>query len=234
MNEKILVVDDEENIVKLVSYNLEEEGYEIITANEGKEALAKVEQENPDLMILDLMLPKIDGFDICRKVRKNDQANNLPIIILSAKEEEIDKILGLELGADDYVTKPFSPRELIARVKAVLRRVDYSEDDREDKTLRINEVEMDLKKHQVSINGHELNLTPKEFELLSILIRHPGQVFSRDNLLGEIWDYNYHGDTRTVDVHVRRLRKKISEYSEEKHIITVRGVGYKFKEEKDK
>ena len=228
MGDKILVVDDEENIVKLVSYNLEQEGYEIITANEGKEALAKIEQEDPDLMILDLMLPKVDGFDICRKVRKGDDATNLPIIILSAKEEEIDKILGLELGADDYVTKPFSPRELIARVKAVLRRVDYRADEGEEEILKTGAVEMDLKKHQVMISNHELNLTPKEFELLSILIKHPGQVFSRDNLLGEIWDYNYHGDTRTVDVHVRRLRKKISEYSEEKHIITVRGVGYKF------
>ncbi|MBM7555451.1 response regulator [Halanaerobacter jeridensis] len=231
MGNKILVVDDEENIVKLVSYNLEQEGYEIITANEGKEALAKIEQENPDLMILDLMLPKVDGFDICRKVRKDGNTNNLPIIILSAKEEEIDKILGLELGADDYVTKPFSPRELIARVKAVLRRVDYTADEEKQEVLKTGAVELDLKKHQVRINDKEINLTPKEFELLSILIKHPGQVFSRDNLLGEIWDYNYHGDTRTVDVHVRRLRKKISEYSEQKHIITVRGVGYKFKED---
>ena len=231
MGNKILVVDDEENIVKLVSYNLEQEGYEIITANEGKEALAKIEQEEPDLMILDLMLPKIDGFDICRKVRKDSNSNNLPIIILSAKEEEIDKILGLELGADDYVTKPFSPRELIARVKAVLRRVDYNIEEGEKEVLKAGEVELDLKKHQVSINDQEINLTPKEFELLSILIKHPGQVFSRDNLLGEIWDYNYHGDTRTVDVHVRRLRKKISEYNKQKHIITVRGVGYKFKED---
>ena len=230
MGTKILVVDDEENIVKLVSYNLEQEGYEIIKANDGKEALAKIKQEKPDLMVLDLMLPKVDGFDICRKVRKNDQLKNLPIIILSAKEEEIDKILGLELGADDYVTKPFSPRELIARVKAVLRRVDYNIETK-DEVLKTGQVELDLKKHQVRINEQEISLTPKEFQLLSILIKHPGQVFSRDNLLGEIWDYNYHGDTRTVDVHVRRLRKKIGEYSDQKHIITVRGVGYKFKED---
>ncbi|MGM0501196.1 MAG: response regulator [Bacillota bacterium] len=229
MATKILVVDDEENIVKLLSYNLKQEGYEIITANDGQEALKKLEETTPDLMILDLMLPKVDGWDICRKVRKNDNFSNLPIIILSAKEEEIDKILGLELGADDYVTKPFSPRELLARVKAVLRRVNYK-NEAGDEILKVGDVKLDLKKHQVMVSEQELNLTPKEFELLSILINHPGQVFSRDKLLGQIWDYDYHGDTRTVDVHVRRLRKKISNYSEQEHIITVRGVGYKLKE----
>ncbi|MGM0369894.1 MAG: winged helix-turn-helix domain-containing protein [Bacillota bacterium] len=230
MATKILVVDDEENIVKLVSYNLTQEGYEVIIANDGQDALTKAKQEKPDLMILDLMLPKVDGLDICRELRKNSNTSELPIIILSAKEEEIDKILGLELGADDYVTKPFSPRELIARVKAVLRRTDYSVDGQTDKILKTEGIELNLKKYQVKIEGNEINLTPKEFDLLSILIKHPGQVFSRDNLLEKVWDYNYHGDTRTVDVHIRRLRKKISQYSSQQHIITVRGVGYKFKD----
>jgi phosphate regulon transcriptional regulator PhoB len=228
MGTKILVVDDEENIVKLVSYNLTQEGYQVIIATDGQEALTKAQQENPDLMILDLMLPKVDGLDICRELRKNSSTSELPIIILSAKEEEIDKILGLELGADDYVTKPFSPRELIARVKAVLRRTDYSLAGQTGKILQAQGIELDLRKHQVKVAGSEINLTPKEFNLLSILIKHPGQVFSRDNLLKKVWDYNYHGDTRTVDVHIRRLRKKISQHSSQQHIITVRGVGYKF------
>jgi phosphate regulon transcriptional regulator PhoB len=228
MGTKILVVDDEENIVKLVSYNLTQEGYQVIIATDGQEALTKAQQENPDLMILDLMLPKVDGLDICRELRKNSSTSELPIIILSAKEEEIDKILGLELGADDYVTKPFSPRELIARVKAVLRRTDYSLAGQTGKILQAQGIELDLRKHQVKVAGSEINLTPKEFNLLSNLIKHPGQVFSRDNLLKKVWDYNYHGDTRTVDVHIRRLRKKISQHSSQQHIITVRGVGYKF------
>jgi phosphate regulon transcriptional regulator PhoB len=228
MGTKILVVDDEEKIVKIVSYNLTQEGYQVIIATDGQEALTKAQQENPDLMILDLMLPKVDGLDICRELRKNSSTSELPIIILSAKEEEIDKILGLELGADDYVTKPFSPRELIARVKAVLRRTDYSLAGQTGKILQAQGIELDLRKHQVKVAGSEINLTPKEFNLLSILIKHPGQVFSRDNLLKKVWDYNYHGDTRTVDVHIRRLRKKISQHSSQQHIITVRGVGYKF------
>ncbi len=226
---KILVVDDEENIVELVKFNLEREGYEVLTAYDGKEAMEQVESEKLDLVVLDLMLPQMDGFDICRQIRKNSKLNKLPIIMLSAKGEEVDKVLGLELGADDYVTKPFSPRELIARVKAILRRVDNKSVIDGD-LLEIGEISLDIGKYQVFLGSNQLNLTPKEFDLLSIIMRNPGQVFSRNHLLEEIWGYDYHGDTRTVDVHIRRLRKKIGEYSEDDYILTVRGVGYKLKD----
>ncbi|TDX52655.1 response regulator [Orenia marismortui] len=229
MTNKILVVDDEVNIVELVKFNLEKEGYEVITAYDGEEAINKAKENNPNLIVLDLMLPKLDGFDVCRQIRKDNQLKRTPIIMLSAKGEEIDKILGLELGADDYVTKPFSPRELIARVKAVLRRID-SKEEKTDKIIELGAIEVDLNKYLVEVNGSEINLTPKEFELLAILMTHPGQVFSRSYLLDELWGYDYHGGTRTVDVHIRRLRKKIGNHSEEEPILTVRGVGYKFKE----
>ncbi|GAB6137537.1 response regulator [Halanaerobaculum tunisiense] len=230
MAAKILVVDDEENIVQLVEFNLKKEGYEVITASKGQQALELVRQQEPDLIVLDLMLPGVDGFDICRKIRQNDQYSNLPIIILSAKEEEVDKILGLELGADDYVTKPFSPRELIARVKAVLRRVEGQSSTPE--VIEAGDIRLDLNKYQVEVSEVEIDLTPKEFELLSILITNINQVFSRSYLLKEVWGYDYQGDTRTVDVHIRRLRKKIGEYSTLDYIKTVRGVGYKFVESK--
>ncbi|AGB40791.1 response regulator with CheY-like receiver domain and winged-helix DNA-binding domain [Halobacteroides halobius DSM 5150] len=230
MAEKILVVDDEENIVQLINFNLKQEGYEVIPAYDGQQALEKIKKKNPDLMVLDLMLPKVDGFDICRQVREDKDIKNLPIIILSAKEEEVDKILGLELGADDYVTKPFSPRELIARVKAVLRRVDSNIDKKEKDVIEIKDVKINLNKYRVEVAENEINLTPKEFKLLSILMSNLDQVFSRAYLLKKIWGYDYQGDTRTVDVHIRRLRKKIEEYSELDYIITVRGVGYKFKD----
>ncbi|MCK8817776.1 response regulator transcription factor [Natroniella sulfidigena] len=228
MSSKILVVDDEENIVELVKFNLEREGYQVLTAYDGAEALEKIKKKELDLVILDLMLPQVDGFEVCRQIRSDNKLNRLPIVMLSAKGEEVDKVLGLELGADDYVTKPFSPRELLARVKAVLRRSSTS--DLDGKLIKKGEIKLDLEKYQVEIKGQELNLTPKEFAVLSILIGHPGQVFSRSHLLEEIWGYDYHGDTRTVDVHIRRLRKKIAQYSKEEYILTVRGVGYKFKE----
>jgi phosphate regulon transcriptional regulator PhoB len=232
MSNKILVVDDEENIVELVKFNLENEGYQVITAYDGEEALKKVEEVHPNLIILDLMLPKLDGFDVCRQIRKDSKLSKIPIIMLSAKGEEIDKILGLELGADDYVTKPFSPRELLARVKAILRRA-KKKGEKEEEIIALGDIKMDLTKYRVQVDGSEISLTPKEFDLLAILMTHPGQVFSRSYLLDELWGYDYHGDTRTVDVHIRRLRKKISNYSDEESILTVRGVGYKFKEVKD-
>ncbi|OCL27297.1 DNA-binding response regulator [Orenia metallireducens] len=232
MSNKILVVDDEENIVELVKFNLENEGYQVITAYDGEEALKKVEEGHPNLIVLDLMLPKLDGFDVCRQIRKDSKLSKIPIIMLSAKGEEIDKILGLELGADDYVTKPFSPRELLARVKAILRRA-KKKGEKEEEIIALGDIKMDLTKYRVQVDGSEISLTPKEFDLLAILMTHPGQVFSRSYLLDELWGYDYHGDTRTVDVHIRRLRKKISNYSDEESILTVRGVGYKFKEVKD-
>ena len=229
MSKKILVVDDEENIVELVKFNLEQEGYQVTSAYTGKKALDLIKEDRFDLVILDLMLPEMDGFDICRKIRNKTGINRLPVIMLSAKSEEVDKVLGLEIGADDYITKPFSPRELLARVKAVLRRTKVMEEIKSN-LINLGELKLDLKKYTFKVNDKVIDLTPKEFALLSILMNHPGQVFSRDKLLKEIWGYDYHGDTRTVDVHVRRLRKKIKEYSEQDYIITVRGVGYKFKE----
>jgi len=231
MSNKILVVDDEENIVELVKFNLEKEGYQVVTAYDGEEALKKVEDVHPNLIVLDLMLPKLDGFDVCRQIRKDSKLNKIPIIMLSAKGEEIDKILGLELGADDYVTKPFSPRELLARVKAILRRV-KNKSDKEEEVIALGDIKIDLTKYRVEVDSEEINLTPKEFDLLAILMTHPGQVFSRSYLFDELWGYDYHGDTRTVDVHIRRLRKKISNHSNQESILTVRGVGYKFKEMK--
>ncbi len=232
MGTKVLVVDDEENIVQLVKYNLEQEGYEIISAYDGETALNKAKQEQPDLMVLDLMLPKVDGFDICRQIRNDEKLNKLPIIILSAKEEEVDKILGLELGADDYLTKPFSPRELVARVKAILRRTNSEAEVAAGGTVEVDNIKLDTSKYKVEIDSKEIDLTPKEFELLSTLMTNVGQVFPRSYLLEEIWGYDYQGATRTVDVHIRRLRKKIQEFSEQEYIVTVRGVGYKFKETK--
>ncbi|WP_408955911.1 response regulator [Natroniella sp. ANB-PHB2] len=229
MSSKVLVVDDEENIVELIKFNLEQEGYQVLTAYDGVEALERVKEKEFDLVVLDLMLPQIDGFEVCRQIRTDNKLKRLPIIMLSAKGEEVDKILGLELGADDYVTKPFSPRELLARVKAVLRR-SSSIAELDNKLIEEGEITVDLEKYQVGIKGQELNLTPKEFAVLSILIGYPGQVFSRNYLLEEIWGYGYHGDTRTVDVHIRRLRKKIAQYSKQEYILTVRGFGYKFKE----
>ncbi|PRX25111.1 winged helix family two component transcriptional regulator [Orenia metallireducens] len=229
MSNKILVVDDEENIVELVKFNLEKDGYQVTTAYDGEEALKKVEEVHPNLVVLDLMLPKLDGFDVCRQIRKDSKLSKIPIIMLSAKGEEIDKILGLELGADDYVTKPFSPRELLARVKAILRRV-KKKSEKEEEIIALGDIKVDLTKYRVEVDGSEISLTPKEFDLLAVLMTHPGQVFSRSYLLDELWGYDYHGDTRTVDVHIRRLRKKISNHSDKESILTVRGVGYKFKE----
>ncbi|WP_027339231.1 response regulator [Halonatronum saccharophilum] len=229
MSNKILVVDDEENIVQLIKFNLEKEGYEVIAAYDGEKALEEVDIEKPKLVILDLMLPKVDGLEVCRKIRGNNQYSKLPIIMLTAKSEELDKVLGLEMGADDYVTKPFSPRELIARVKAILRRANTKNNTKKS-IVRVKDLQLDLDKYKVEIKGNELDLTPKEFDLMAIFLSHPGQVFSRDYLLQEIWGYDYHGDTRTVDVHIRRLRKKIEEWSEDDYISTVRGVGYKLKD----
>ena len=225
MAEKILIVDDEKNIRDLLKFNLESEGYEIIEAKDGKEALSKV-KENIDLVVLDLMLPEVDGLNVCKKIRNDEEIGDLPIIMLTAKSEDIDRIIGLELGADDYVTKPFNTRELIARIKALLRRISMSRDYEkvEKEVIKVRDLAINTKNHTVKNAEDEIPMTPKEFDLLVFLIKNDDQVFSRDKLLREIWGYEFSGDTRTVDVHVRRLRKKIG-----KDLIkTVRGVGYKF------
>lgn len=225
---KILVVDDEKPISDIIKFNLEKEGYEIVTAFDGEEAIEKVEAENPDLLVLDIMLPKIDGLEVVREVRKT---HNMPIIMVTAKETEIDKVLGLELGADDYVTKPFSNRELVARVKANLRRQTATntveEAEKETNDLTIGEITIHPDAYYVTKSGEVIELTHREFELLFYLARHVGQVMTREHLLEEVWDFDYLGDVRTVDVTIRRLREKVEESpSHPNYIITRRGVGY--------
>ncbi|HWQ71398.1 MAG TPA: response regulator transcription factor [Desulfitobacteriaceae bacterium] len=223
----ILIIDDDELIRELLCYNLEKEGYRVIAAKDGAQALDLLTREQPDLIILDLMLPGIDGLEVCRQIRFNTRFLEVPLIMLTAKGEEIDKVLGLELGADDYVTKPFNTRELLARIKARLRRV-YDAD--KSSEISDGEIRLDIKNLQVYIRGEEIVLTPKEFELLRILVEHPGKAFSRDELLEQIWGYDYFGDSRTVDVHVRHLRQKIErDPSKPDYIETIRGLGYRYK-----
>ena len=226
-NEKILVVDDEEHIAELISYNLASNGYKVIIANNGNDAVKLAVEEKPNLILLDLMIPGKDGYDVCKEIRSNNKIRNTPIIMLTAKSEELDKILGLELGADDYITKPFSVRELLARVKAVLRRFSISEP--ENNILVFGNLTADFDKREILVNDKKLDLTLKEFELLEILIRNKGKILTRDTLLDKIWGYEYIGETRTVDVHIRYLRKKIElDDKNPKLIETIRGVGYRF------
>ncbi|AGL02949.1 response regulator [Desulfoscipio gibsoniae] len=232
---RILVVDDEKNIVELIKFNLEREGYQVIAAYDGQEAVNEAQSKAPDLIILDVMLPRMDGLEVCRQLNHDPNTRDIPIIMLSARGDELDKILGLEIGADDYVTKPFSPRELVARVKARLRRLQTSHDKkvRETKASRkvLGRLIIDEERFEVLVDGERQELTPKEFELLRFLAGEPGKVFSRDHLLEKIWGYDFAGDSRTVDVHIRHLRQKMEKYDGmQQYIETVRGVGYRFKE----
>lgn len=231
MKEKILVVEDEKDIVKMLDYNLEKEGYKVLSAYDGEDALAVAGREHPDLIILDLMIPKIDGLEVCRTLKKENKTASIPIIMLTAKTQESDKIVGLELGADDYVTKPFSPRELLARVKAVLRRV--KEKDKLREVIRVGDLAIDFEKISVTLNGRPVELTAKEFELLKTLIKSNGRVLSRDYLLNTIWGFDRAVEiqTRTVDVHIRTLRKKLK--GQAKKIITVKNYGYRFETEEE-
>jgi DNA-binding response OmpR family regulator len=229
-------VDDEETILELIAYNLQKEGFQAEKAADGWEALEKVAANPPDLLVLDWMLPGVDGLEVCRRLRDNQQTRTLPIIMLTARGEEVDKVLGLELGANDYVTKPFSPRELLARIKAHLR-VRQMQDQHKAGTgetiIRQGGLCLDAEKYQVKKNDLLLELPPKEFELLFLLASHPGKVFRRDELLNRIWGYDYPADTRTVDVHIRYLRQKIEDDPNNPALLqTVRGVGYKFREQK--
>lgn len=222
---KILVVEDDRSLLDTLKYNLRKEGYEVVTAVNGAEALDVARREKPDLIILDIMLPKISGFEVCRILRKE---MIVPILMLTAKAEETDKVVGLEIGADDYMTKPFSLRELLARVRAMLRRAKMVEKQPEEALLKVGDIEIDLARHRVSKGTAMLELTPKEFDLLAFLARNRGFVFSRDRLLEKVWGYDFAGDTRTVDVHIRWLRQKIeTDPNNPKHLITVRGIGYK-------
>ena len=223
---KILAVDDDDSIRELLELQLRRNGYEALTAAAGKEALAKAPEA--DLVLLDVMLPEIDGFEICRQLKANPATQSIPIIMLTAKSEEIDKVLGLELGADDYLVKPFSIRELLARIKAVLRRSQSSQPAAEQQ-LTVGELVLDFQSYTARIGEERLALTPKEYELLKLLVTNPGRAFLRDELLERIWGYEYYGDTRTVDVHIRHLRAKLAPVPElAAGIETVRGVGYRF------
>lgn len=231
MSKKILVVDDEVSIVKLVQFNLKKEGFLVEVAYDGRMALDMVKKTNPDLVVLDLMLPKLDGLEVCRRLRQ--EKKHIPILMLTAKTDELDKVLGLELGADDYMTKPFSPRELTARVKAIFRRIEaLTEEPRADgdeSLLLIGHLQIDADGYVVLKDGEEIDLTPKEFELLLYMANHRGKVLSRDQLLNAVWNYDYVGDSRIVDVHVSHLRDKIEPDSRNPvYIKTVRGIGYKF------
>ncbi len=228
MDKKILVVDDEKPIVEILKLNLQKENYEVYEAYDGEEALLKVKSVQPDLILLDVMLPKIDGFTVCRKIR---ETSTVPILMLTAREEEVDKVLGLELGADDYITKPFSIRELMARIKANMRRVspEVTDSPAEKDTLEIGDFLLDFNRYELYKNGKLIDLTVREFDLIKYLASQPNRIFSRQKLLESVWDYEYYGDVRTVDVTVRRVREKIEDDpSQPTTIMTKRGVGYYF------
>jgi two-component system OmpR family response regulator len=226
---KILVVEDDPDLLETLKYNLKKESYTVVTAVDGEQALEAARKEKPDLIILDVMLPKLNGFEVCRILRKD---MTVPVLMLTAKASETDRVVGLEIGADDYVTKPFSMRELIARIRAMLRRTKIAAEQPDSEALlKIGDIGLDISRHTASKGKVALDLTPKEFDLLVFLARHKGLVFSREQLLEKVWGYDYAGDTRTVDVHIRWLREKIEDLpNEPKLLVTVRGVGYKLEE----
>jgi len=227
MADKILVVEDDTNLLETVKYNLRKDGYEILTATDGEQAVNAARREKPDLIILDIMLPKMNGFEVCRILRKEI---NVPILMLTAKDDETDKVVGLEIGADDYMTKPFSMRELMARVRAMLRRSKMvaTSSPATLPLIKIGVLELDIARHLASLSGVALELSPKEFDLLAFLARNQGLVFSREQLLEKVWGYDFAGDTRTVDVHIRWLRQKIeTDAGHPRYLVTVRGTGYK-------
>jgi two-component system phosphate regulon response regulator PhoB len=225
--EQILITEDDKHISKLVKYNLEKAGYDCTVADDGEEALGILAKERPDLIILDIMLPKMDGFELCRAIKQDVKLKNIPIIMLTAKGEEVDRIVGLELGADDYVVKPFSPRELILRIKAILKR-GKSEESPKD-VIKRGTLIIDVPKHRVTVNNKEIELTPIEFKLLVTLIERNGRIQSRDQLLSDVWEHQSDVFTRTVDTHIKRLREKLGKVGGQ--IETIRGLGYRFKEE---
>jgi len=229
MPKKILVVDDEKDIVDLISYNLEKEGFATIKAYEGESALELVKAAKPDLVVLDLMLPGIRGLEVCKFIRKNRETETLPIIMLTAKGDQVDKILGFEMGADDYITKPFNVRELIARVRAVLRRIEARPDSEKREQFAYKGLQIDYGSYEVTVDGEKIDLGPKELKLLQFLTGHPGRVYTRDQLLDYVWGDEAFVEPRTVDVHVSHLRSAIEEDKKKpQYILTVRGIGYKF------
>ena len=232
MQEKILVVEDDPTLQETLAYNLERQGYAVSTTGDGQTALGLAEQTKPDLVVLDVMLPSMDGFEVCRILRKK---SNVPILMLTARDDEIDRVLGLEMGADDYLTKPFSMREFIARVKAQLRRVRFDKEDSQEElthaedTLKFDNLVIDNQRYEARIDGKPLNLKPKEYELLFFLAKHRGQVLSRELIMDRVWGWDFTGGSRTVDVHIRWLREKIElDPAVPTRIVTVRGAGYRF------
>ena len=224
-NEKILVVDDDTNICELLRLYLEKEGYVVKIVNDGVSAINAFKQENPDLTLLDIMIPKLDGWQVCREIRK---FSDKPIIMLTAKGETFDKVLGLELGADDYVTKPFDTKEVVARIKAVLRRTAPASDTSDVKEVNYDKLSINLTNYEMKVNGVSVDTHPKELELIYHLASNPNRVFTRDQLLDEVWGFDYYGDSRTVDVHIKRLREKLEGVSDKWELKTVWSVGYKF------
>lgn len=224
-NEKILVVDDDTNICELLRLYLEKEGYVVKIVNDGVSAINAFKQENPDLTLLDILIPKLDGWQVCREIRK---FSDKPIIMLTAKGETFDKVLGLELGADDYVTKPFDTKEVVARIKAVLRRTAPASDTSDVKEVNYDKLSINLTNYEMKVNGVSVDTPPKELELIYHLASNPNRVFTRDQLLDEVWGFDYYGDSRTVDVHIKRLREKLEGVSDKWELKTVWSVGYKF------
>jgi two-component system alkaline phosphatase synthesis response regulator PhoP len=225
-SKKILIVEDEQDILDLIQLYLKKEGYRTYTASTGLEGLRQAKAEQPDLVVLDLMLTEMDGLEVCKQIRADPRLSRTPIIMLTAKAEEADTVIGLELGADDYVTKPFSPKALVARVKALLRRLERAQEG--PTRLTYDDLTMDLARHEVISEGKEISLTAKEFGLLEHLLRNPGRVLTRDALLNAVWGYDYYGTTRTVDVHVRRLKQKMPALNEA--IVSIKSLGYKLKD----
>lgn len=224
-NAKILIADDDGNIRELLKIYLEKDGYNVVLAGDGEEALLKFEEENPDILLLDVMMPRLDGWQVCREIRKKSEC---PIIMITAKGETFDKVLGLELGADDYVVKPFEPKEIVARVKAVLRRTGKAGAESDKKEVNYDKLTVNMTKYELKVDGKVIDTPPKELELLFHLASNPNRVYTRDQLLDEVWGFEYYGDSRTVDVHIKRLREKLEGVSEKWSLKTVWGVGYKF------
>ena len=224
-NEKILIVDDDQNICELLRLYLAKEGYQPIIATDGEAAVAAFESQKPSLVLLDVMMPKMDGWEVCRRIRA---ADDTPVIMLTAKGETFDKVLGLELGADDYVVKPFDSKEVVARIKAVLRRCNATAQEDTEGRIEYDNFSLDMSRYELKIGGKVVEAPPKELELLSFLASHPNRVFTRDQLLDEVWGFEYYGDSRTIDVHIKRLREKLEGASDQWGLKTVWGVGYKF------
>ena len=222
---KILVADDDQNICELLRLYIEKEGFTVSIANDGEQAIRRFNEENPDLVILDVMMPALDGWQVCREIRKK---SNCPIIMLTAKSETFDKVLGLELGADDYVVKPFDSKEIVARIKAVLRRFNNAHNETNEREVRYDKLIVNMTKYELRVDGKVVDTPPKELELLYHLASNPNRVYTRDQLLDEVWGFEYYGDSRTVDVHVKRLREKLEGVSDQWALKTVWGVGYKF------